>query len=847
MNSIDYLEEIKKSNKYEYALLTTFNFEIPFFEYFILNSLANNGIKKVSVYVDAKQFHAALDNVSSCSLGRRYMVNPVRLNGAFHPKLFLLLGQTSAKLFVASANLTTSGICGNNEIVNVFEYNTQHPENLKVIAHAIELFEKLDKISLGQEKELYEEIRQLPYYGKNNVNDALFMLDSLEESILSQVAEIISDVNAIDVAVPYYDNDLAAVEELHRTFPEASIRLFLQNNKSKFPPSRMGSAEFEIYPYSKIISDRNAKGRERFYHGKVFRFECKSSSYILYGSANCTQSALTRSYANSGNIECDILEQGQVHEFDDFFEGFEEDKTPFVCEGLSVDTPLTRDVWFLFGKCERGVVRLHFGYSHRPEIKTIIIVEQEVPWHFENDEIVVEVKVNEFDIASDVFAVSVIANDKTEVVKCWILYKDELAFYRLPEEKNRLAEFSLDSNDDQYGQDRIALFNAMVLSVADINDENIILQAVKPSTEVDPENEDMDEDGGIIDYVPPSEEILKKSRLLDRVDKITWSYRSAFQNWKQAAEERSFKTTAVSHDASADPPTKKTSTWQPDASFIRFVKSNCRKMLNREFLQRVNPDRYLNYILVFFDILDRYSIFMPPQKEDEEVKKEQLFSLDYIIDTKADLIIEATNMDMSKEADGILRDLIFLTIIMNHNLDEEGSDKHVNEINRKLLFCLEQNDALRQSGYLWYVGNAVNMLQEKGVEVSYSDVFNYVDSLFGYLPWDKVVKSLKDDYGKDAQILLDGGSINIHTTTSDRIKNYFIMPEGSFRDVNNYVKVMGKYHSFSVEIEAKSISVGNDPAIKVIYSTKNLPGHSVRQTIVRRSGKRENKVISMLA
>ena len=53
MSDFKVLDELARSNGYDIALMTTYNFEIDFFERFILNSLFENQIKKVSVFVDA--------------------------------------------------------------------------------------------------------------------------------------------------------------------------------------------------------------------------------------------------------------------------------------------------------------------------------------------------------------------------------------------------------------------------------------------------------------------------------------------------------------------------------------------------------------------------------------------------------------------------------------------------------------------------------------------------------------------------------------------------------------------------------------------------------------------------
>ena len=101
---------------YKIALMTTFNFEIDFFERFILNQLYDNNIRKISLFVDAKELSKSIMKVESSYIGKRYFVTPIEMNSSFHPKVFLLLGDKKARLIVGSANLTRSGLKSNNEI-----------------------------------------------------------------------------------------------------------------------------------------------------------------------------------------------------------------------------------------------------------------------------------------------------------------------------------------------------------------------------------------------------------------------------------------------------------------------------------------------------------------------------------------------------------------------------------------------------------------------------------------------------------------------------------------------------------------------------------------------------------
>ena len=459
MESFDYLKGIRESNNYELALLTTYNFEVGFFESFILNSLFSIGVKKVSVFADGRRLAEALENVRESFIGKRYVVNPIRLDAAFHPKLILLLGQNAAKLYVSSANLTTSGICINNEIVNEFVFDANHPENLKVISQAISFFEKLDTLSYGQDRGVFDEIRKLPYYGMNNVNQSLYLLDSIDEPLLDQIQRIIQTANEIDIAVPYYDNGVSVIEELINRFPNAEIRVWLQNGKSRFPMWKSEDRRFAIMPYRTISSVYDGKTceNERFYHGKVFRFKNAEKSFVVYGSANCTNSAFALSHKNGGNIECDILEAGEPEEFDSFFSGFIKDDTELSCDELSDNTPEYSRIHFMYGEIRDSKAVLSFGCSQLPKHLSVCIEDTKLPLYVEAGRIEVMVEETLLARLPEVFSVVFFSEEGLEEVRCWILYKDYLELFRLQEDSEGVFAFDFNSSDDmKYRQDRYA-------------------------------------------------------------------------------------------------------------------------------------------------------------------------------------------------------------------------------------------------------------------------------------------------------------------------------------------------------------------------------------------------------
>ena len=91
------IDELKESNGYSIALLTTFNFEINYFERCILNTLYNNDIRKVEIFVDSNELDKAIHESKDNNLNKKYVANPIAISSAFHPKIILLIGEKRLK------------------------------------------------------------------------------------------------------------------------------------------------------------------------------------------------------------------------------------------------------------------------------------------------------------------------------------------------------------------------------------------------------------------------------------------------------------------------------------------------------------------------------------------------------------------------------------------------------------------------------------------------------------------------------------------------------------------------------------------------------------------------------
>jgi hypothetical protein len=470
------VEEISNSKGYSIALLTTFNFEISYFERAVLNALYDKNIKNIELFVDADELEKAVSESIDNNLNKKYIANPIRINSAFHPKVVLLLGEEKAKLIVASANIKTSGYTLNNEVYNVFEYNKDYQDNLNLINDAISFFERLNSMSYYQDEKIFNRINDLIYRHRRIDNNDVKLIQNLDKSVLEQLKEIITDkVESIDIAVPYYDNELLGYKDLSETFDCKNINLYLQNGLSTFPVDyniNNGIVNADnIYTYLKLKSN----GKKNFYHGKVFRINTDNKSFILYGSSNCTMSALSKTYHNGGNIECNILEEGIKSDFDYFFDNFViESFDELTCNIIEYEPQEKKNFSFKYG-IKKDEIKLYLSYKDKKDNIKIQIGEKELSYEYYDNELVILLDKLTSDEINNIFDLKITVGDNQEFIRCWYFDIDTIENYRNAERTSSFEDINVDEDMEKYREHMELIVRTLALT-KDEYSEQIKLQ-----------------------------------------------------------------------------------------------------------------------------------------------------------------------------------------------------------------------------------------------------------------------------------------------------------------------------------------------------------------------------------
>ena len=795
------VDEISNSKGYSIALLTTFNFEISYFERAVLNALYDKNIKNIEIFVDADELEKAVSESIDNNLNKKYIANPIRINSAFHPKVVLLLGEEKAKLIVASANIKTSGYTLNNEIYNIFEYSKDNQDNLNLINDAISFFERLNSMSYFQDEKLFNKIDDLIFRHRRSDNNDIKLIQNLDKPVLEQLKEIITgNVASIDIAVPYYDNELLGYKDLSEAFNCNNINLYLQNGLSTFPVDFNNNnngivSNDNIYTYLKLKSN----GKKNFYHGKVFRINTDNKSYILYGSSNCTMSALSKTYHNGGNIECNILEEGQKSDFDYFFDNFEiESFDELTCNIIEYEPQEKKNYSFKYG-IKKDEIKLYLSYRDKKENIEVQIGEKDLSFEYIEKDLVITLDKLTSNEINNIFDLKITDGDIQEIVRCWYFDIDTVENYRNAERATSFDDINVDEDMEKYREHMELIVRTLALT-KDEYSEQIKLQRMLNKKSNLENQEDLDEDeiddDFIIDKDIPDEYIKKNKDFTNAYIK------------SRLFSDRFFKGLRLKGSGSGTPSThhdnkpseserKKRPATPAEKRFERFIKSRVKGILREEYIELVDYDHYKNSIGVILDVINEY-------KYKEQV--EDIFDDKYVIEISLDMInklLEKESVEHTKEDQETTIILALISIIENHMLNnsEENKDYKVELLNKDIIKKLNQLFNIREN-FEELLQYAVDNISAKVRTIDYDYYKSYIESLFDYKTKTQLLDIIRSKFDSNAEINTEDGNVHIKFSTLD-IGKFFKLDPLTINEIRNY------YKNQSLQLNSITVEVSN--------------------------------------
>lgn len=296
------VELFDKSKTYRMGILCTYGMNIEFLENYLLNLDGLANCINLCIFTDRNVYNSQFETNSifkSKWINKRYLLTPIDTNGVFHPKMYILASDKVIRIGIGSANLTREGLATNLEIASVFEINQKDKTYMGLLVECLRFLEKLaiDSKSTSALNSVKEFISYISNLLGEQTEENVHLLHNLEQSIGMQVIELLKErtVREIQVISPFYDKKLKVNKWLRDYFPDASVKIYMQQGKTNFPISEYMnlSQDTRLYVF---------KNQERYLHGKAIIFNTDTGYFMLSGSANFTDSALL-SFNYGANVE----------------------------------------------------------------------------------------------------------------------------------------------------------------------------------------------------------------------------------------------------------------------------------------------------------------------------------------------------------------------------------------------------------------------------------------------------------------------------------------------------------------------------------------------------------------
>lgn len=294
--STSLLEHISESG-FRSSVFTTYSCYFPFYEEVVLRRLMAAGCVHNVLLVDATRCAEAfaVEELRPRRAGRDYTLIPVKVGGAFHPKMFLRFGKSKGSLLVGSHNVTLSGFGLNDEVTNIFRLEgAALRAGGAVFRQALSYLGQFMPTRLPDVVEAFEGVRLgVPWLdgplGVGPQERQLLTESGTSDDLWSQVAPLVpKEVKTAFVGGPFFDPTLAMVRRLQREVRPQRLVIGIDPSAAAIDPieaGRLGGVEWvNIAGVSQIPQRRD--GASRPLHAKVFWFAGMHDELLVTGSAN---------------------------------------------------------------------------------------------------------------------------------------------------------------------------------------------------------------------------------------------------------------------------------------------------------------------------------------------------------------------------------------------------------------------------------------------------------------------------------------------------------------------------------------------------------------------------------
>jgi hypothetical protein len=306
---------------------TTYNLDVSLMAEFLLTRLGEPPLN-VAVLADHTRLSSSLARIpaervdSLSTINRGWLLRGVRSGAAFYPKTYLQVTHGRAKLLVGSGNLSPRGLDEGHEVFTVFRSGTRAGD-AALTTWRTWMRRLVGLVGDTLLAERFRDLEQRLPTPSLQVAIESPLLHNLESPIAVQLGERVQShqVDEVWLTAPFFDRDGAAVGALLTALRPNHVRLFITSSSNVDGPALLtrlqnSGADVSVAAY---VPDQ-------FVHAKLIAVIAGTNAFLLSGSANLSQAALTTT-SPTGNVEMGVIAQLTVDEL----------RARFVPPGLQIE------------------------------------------------------------------------------------------------------------------------------------------------------------------------------------------------------------------------------------------------------------------------------------------------------------------------------------------------------------------------------------------------------------------------------------------------------------------------------------------------------------------------------
>lgn len=282
------------------SIVLTYSLGLPLYDGLIRRALKRVGVWNQIIFCDFSCYIQEIQSQTAAPyIGRHYSVTPIWQSGAFHPKVYMLLGPRYGRLLVGSGNATIGGLIRNAEVFGLFDFDAEsalapHSAFSTVFSFVEELG---PRASETVQKQIKNARQMAPWLSAPTTGDGRKVLigGPGKKELLAQLLECLPSKKVDDIVVcsSSFDRELSGMKKL-ASLSMSSPVCIVQPEHVELDGQvvRKLGESVDWRPFVDPYPAEKRKRKDVRAHAKLFVFGHDNTETCVFGSANASAPAL---------------------------------------------------------------------------------------------------------------------------------------------------------------------------------------------------------------------------------------------------------------------------------------------------------------------------------------------------------------------------------------------------------------------------------------------------------------------------------------------------------------------------------------------------------------------------